>query len=87
VLANAARARALLLNFLVHKTHDLFSTSTGVIKGTILGVQLRFFSIMSEFDNSEKYRFMLDLGLWFVVARCGSHDAFCHAIRVPVVPV
>jgi hypothetical protein len=31
-------------------------------------VQLRFFAIMSEFDNSEKYRFMLDLGLWFVVA-------------------
>jgi hypothetical protein len=58
-------------------------------KGTILGVQLRFFSLKSEFDNSEKYRFMLDLGLWlwFVVARCGSHDASCHAIRVPVVPV
>jgi hypothetical protein len=56
-------------------------------KGTILGVQLRFFSLKSEFDNSEKYRFMLDLGLWFVVARRGCHDALCHAVRVQVVSV
>jgi hypothetical protein len=46
-----------------------------------------FFSLKSEFDNSEKYRFMLDLGLWFVVARRGCHDALCHAIRVQVVSV